>query len=60
MAILADFEGHLLLGATILSADGEIIGFGSPILKTLGSSSDFSGATEAVSSRANLGGLASM
>ena len=58
MDVVADLEGHLPLGDTILSVGGEIFGSGSPFLVILESSSDFSGATESASCGDDLGGLA--
>ena len=54
MGIVVALEGQLLLGATILSMGGEILGSGLPFLETLGSSSDFAGVAVLASYGADL------
>ena len=60
MGVLAGYEGHLLLGATILCADGDILGSVSPFAEIPGLYTDFSNAIESVSYGDDLGGLASL
>ena len=60
MDVVADFEGQLPLGDTILSVGGAILRSGSHILEIVGSSNDFSGTTGWVSCGTDLGGLASL